>query len=70
MMAKSAKIGERGQVTIPQVVLDKNSFDAVLKRRIEEAEVAVKEGRVLGPFDDARAALRAVRKRAHARRAD
>ena len=45
-----------------QVILDKNSFDALLKRRIEEAEVAVKEGRVLGPFDDARFALRAVKK--------
>lgn len=53
-----------------QVLLDKNSFDAALKRSVEEAEVAAAEGRVLGPFDDAPTALRAVKKRAHARRAD
>ena len=42
-----------------------------LKKRFEAAERAVKEGRVLGPFTSASAAMRAVKRHAtRARRSD
>jgi len=44
----------------PQVVVDK----VELEKRFEEAERAVKEGRVLGPFKTASAAMRALNQRA------
>lgn len=48
----------------PQVVIDK----VELEKRFEAAERAVKEGRVLGPFKTAGAAMRALKQRARARR--
>jgi len=50
----------------PQVVVDK----VELEKRFEAAERAVKEGRVLGPFKTASAAMRALNQRARARRSD
>ena len=51
----------------PKVVVDR---DPDLTKDIEEAEADVKTGRVLGPFDSATAALRALKRqsRAHARK--
>lgn len=49
----------------PKLVVDR---DPELQKQLEASEAAVKEGRVLGPFTSAGAAMKAVR--AYARRAD
>lgn len=59
-----ATVARDGILLRPKLVLDKR-LD--IKKRLEAAEADVKAGRVLGPFKSARAALRAVKRRAHAR---
>ena len=59
-----ATVGRDGIVLRPKVVVDER---VQVKKRLERAEADVKAGKVLGPFASARAALRAVRQRAHAR---
>jgi AbrB family looped-hinge helix DNA binding protein len=68
---------ERGAVVLkPKVIRDRSEFLKQLKKDIEQSKADVKAGRVLGPFDNARDAMRAVRdfakkqRRPHARRAD
>lgn len=60
----------------PKIVMDR---DPELERDLEAAERAVREGRVLGPFNSASAAMRALKaykparrggRRAHARSSD
>jgi len=59
-----ATVARDGILLRPKLVLEKR-LD--IKKRLEVAEADVKAGRVLGPFKSARAALRAVKRRAHAR---
>ena len=56
-----------GAVIRPVVLVPKK---VELKKRFEAAERAAKEGRVLGPFTSASAAMRAVKRHARARRPD
>ncbi|MBI4516294.1 MAG: AbrB/MazE/SpoVT family DNA-binding domain-containing protein [Deltaproteobacteria bacterium] len=59
---------QRGAVVLkPKVIRDRSEFLKQLKKDIEASKVAVKAGRVLGPFDSADAAMKAVK--AYARRA-
>jgi AbrB family looped-hinge helix DNA binding protein len=64
----------RGTVVLrPKVLQDREHFLKELRKDIEASKAAVKAGRVLGPFDNAADAARAVEKfkkqrRAHARR--
>ena len=66
---------ERGAVVFrPKVLRDRDEFLRELRKDIEASEADIAAGRVLGPFDNARDAMRALRnfakkKRAHARRA-
>jgi antitoxin PrlF len=55
-----------GAAVIRPVVLVPKKVD--LKKRLEAAERAVKEGRVFGPFNSAAAVMRAVKQQARARR--
>ena len=73
--ALGLKVGDLVETTITRagavirpVVLVPKKVD--LKKRFEAAERAVKEGRVLGPFTSASAAMRAVKRHARARRSD
>lgn len=50
----------------PKVVVDKVDLD----KRLEAAEAAYREGRYLGPFKTASAAMRALKRRARTRRSD
>ena len=61
-----AKVERPGVITLyPKAVVDKRIST---KKRLEAAEADVKAGQVLGPFSSAKAALRAVKRRArHAR---
>lgn len=63
------KVQDGSVVFRPKVVVDR---DPELERQLEASEADVKAGRVLGPFDTARDALRALKgpqkRRAHARR--
>lgn len=58
----------------PKVLTDRALFLKQLRKDIEASEAEVKAGPVLGPFDNARDAMRALRdftkkkRRAHARR--
>jgi AbrB family looped-hinge helix DNA binding protein len=68
---------EQGAVVLrPKVLRDRAEFVKQLKKDIEASKAAVKAGRVLGPFDNARDAMRALRdvtkkrRRGHARTAD
>ena len=67
---------ERGAVVFrPKVVRDRDEFLKQLRKDIEAGKADVKAGRVLGPFDNARDAMRALRdftkkRRAHARTPD
>lgn len=66
---------ERGAVVLRPKVLNDRPTLAQLKKDIETSKADVKAGRVLGPFDNARTAARALRefakkRRAHARSAD
>jgi AbrB family looped-hinge helix DNA binding protein len=67
---------ERGAVVFrPKVVRDRDEFLKQLRKDIEAGKADVKAGRVLGPFDNARDAMRALRafakkRRVHARPAD
>ncbi len=58
-------LSREGAITRP-VELRPKKVD--LKKRFEEAERAVKEGRVLGPFLTASAAMRTLKRRARAGR--
>ena len=58
-------LGRDGAITRP-VELRLKKVD--VKKRLEAAERAVKEGRVLGPFTSSSAAMRAVKQYARARR--
>ena len=66
---------EHGHVVLrPKILQDQAEFLKQLRKDVEASEAAVKAGRVLGPFDNARDAARALRdfakkRRAHARRA-
>jgi AbrB family looped-hinge helix DNA binding protein len=66
---------EHGHVVLrPKVLQDRNEFLKQLRKDVEASEADIAAGRVLGPFDNARDAMRALRnfakkKRAHARRA-
>jgi len=66
---------ERGAVVFrPKVLRDRDEFLRELRKDIEASEADIAAGRALGPFDNARDAMRALRnfakkKRAHARRA-
>jgi len=60
-----AILDRRGAVIRPVEIVPKK---VNLKKQLEESEAAVKEGRVLGPFKTAGAAMKAVK--AYARRAD
>lgn len=71
--ALGLKVGDLVETTISRagavirpVVLVPKKVD--LAKRFEAAERAVKEGRVLGPFKTASAAMRALKQRARARR--
>ena len=57
---------QRGKVILlrPKIVVDRD----YIKRRLDQAEADVKAGRVSKPFRTARAALAALKRRAHARR--
>lgn len=55
-----------GAAIIRPVVLVRRKVD--IKKRLEAAERAVKEGRVYGPFNSAGAVMRALKQQAHARR--
>lgn len=57
-------VSRDGIIIRPKAVVDR----ADLTKRFEAAERAVKEGRVLGPFTTASAAVRALKHRARARR--
>ena len=69
---------QRGAVVLrPKVLRDRAGFLKQLKKDIEASKADVEAGRVLGPFDNARDAERALRdfakkkkRRAHARTAD
>lgn len=50
-----------GALLRPKVLTDRATFLKQLKKDIEASEAAVKVGRVLGPFDSARDAARALR---------
>ena len=61
-------LGARSDQETVERALDVVLAPARVRDRLEEAERDVKEGRVLGPFCSANTALRAVKRRAHARR--
>ena len=66
-----ASVGANGTIVLQRKVLV--DYDLELEQDLEAATADVKEGRVLGPFrkaDDALRALKATKRRAHARRAD
>jgi AbrB family looped-hinge helix DNA binding protein len=58
-----------GVLLRPKVLTDRALFLKQLRKDIEASEAAVKAGRVLGPFDNARDAARALREFAKKRRA-
>ena len=64
-----------GVLLRPKVLTDRAVFLEQLRKDIEASKADVKAGRVLGPFDNARDAMRAVRdfakkqRRTHARSA-
>jgi AbrB family looped-hinge helix DNA binding protein len=62
-----ATVTKEGIVLRPKEVVDKR-LDAKIRKRLEAAEAAAKEGRVLGPFSTAGTAMRALKQRARARR--
>lgn len=71
--ALGLKVGDLVETTISRagavirpVVLVPKKVD--VKKRLAAAERAVKEGRVLGPFDSAAAVMRALKHEARARR--
>jgi AbrB family looped-hinge helix DNA binding protein len=58
-----ATVSKDGLLLRPKIATDKR---LEIKKRLKAAEAAVKEGRVLGPFTSARAAMRAIRQHARA----
>lgn len=48
-------------------ILTKIDRKVVSRKRLAEAEADVRAGRVLGPFKSSTAAIRAMKKRSHAR---
>lgn len=59
-----AEVTPMGIMLRPKLVLDRK---VEIRKRLAVAETDVKEGRTLGPFKSATAAVRAMKKRAHAR---
>jgi AbrB family looped-hinge helix DNA binding protein len=64
-----------GVLLRPKVLTDRATFLKQLRKDIEAGKADVEAGRVLGPFDNARDAMRALRdftkkRRAHARSTD
>lgn len=66
----AAELRREGILLKPLTIAERD-FNAELERHLSEAEADIKAGRVLGPFDNASDALRAVKdfakKRPHAR---
>jgi len=70
-----ATVFKGGVLLRPKVLRDRDDFLKELKKDIQQSKADVAAGRVLGPFDNARDAMRALRdfakkKRAHARTPD
>jgi AbrB family looped-hinge helix DNA binding protein len=64
-----------GVLLRPKVLIDRATFLKQLRKDIDAGKADVEAGRVLGPFDNARDAMRALRdftkkRRAHARSTD
>jgi len=61
---------QREGILLKPAILDERGFKVELEQHLREAEADLKAGRVLGPFDNARDALRALKvfadKRTHA----